>query len=727
LRVFSSAKRLFAPRAATNKRLESAVLIIKPSAHSAAAVAKIIEILESHEVKVTSRGVLPSAEKERTKIVLAHLAPVQRWAEAASPSEIALPAVSASQFQKAFTTQWSEALEQGTIVTAAAALQALGLGTTDADAVALESMWNRSKRVRLADGIHCARLDATSTDTSALQDKLRAAPMFVINGFYFALRDRYLANTSLPMYLTIEWDGDVLSWADMATHLVGASDPARAEPSSVRGTLYASWTELGLPSQPSRETNCVHFSNSAFEAMVERLLFCKGAILFTDALGAQLLARGVSAMTIQHWLTNPQVGETTVFEHMKGKNAAECIAAAVPLQGKSTSPFSAAPNSRLISSFSIRFIYTDLSGTKRVQLQTLLKAKANIAGSKFHIILAPLAPLYLITNASLTCPADTHNRHSSIENCLVFCKPDTSSSPRAVELIKSQLELHGMKILQHARMSGTEARMRDIVVHQYPALHKFATAPATEVVLSSNETKQFHHTFAPQHWEDAQHNGSVLNSADACAALKIDPSALYELWERAEAVIRLRRGLYVARLDRNCAADATMRKKLNRPIWVVNGFYLAMTEAYYNPSASLDYFICEWDESHTTWSQVLSHVVGVADPANAIADSIRGVLVRQWEALGLEHPPSAKHNCLHISTSAFAGLADRLLWKKGSMLYTDLFGSRLLSARIKSAQITEWTKNPEVVGQRLFETLHGLNSADCIESLLKMTDSGARK
>jgi hypothetical protein len=136
------------------------------------------------------------------------------------------------------------------------------------------------------------------------------------------------------LYLTVEWDGDVLSWADMVTHIIGTSDPARAEASSIRGTLYASWADLNLPVQPSREANGIHFSHSAFEAMVERLLFCKGAILFTDALGAQLLARNISATTIQNWLVNPQLSERTLFEHMRGKNAAECIAAAVPLQGK---------------------------------------------------------------------------------------------------------------------------------------------------------------------------------------------------------------------------------------------------------------------------------------------------------------------------------------------------------------------------------------------------------
>ena len=316
---------------------------------------------------------------------------------------------------------------------------------------------------------------------------------------------------------------------------------------------------------------------------------------------------------------------------------------------------------------------------------------------------------------------DFHKRHSSIEHCLIFCKPEVSSSAAAMEHVKASFAEHSLQIAFHGRLSGAEIKARRIIEGQYPALQHFAcVCPPADIELSVVEQKQFRMAFASLQWEEALQTSSVFNAVDAAQHLKIDSSALYELWERAEACIRLRRGLYVARLDRNCAADAAMRKKLNRPIYVVNGFYHAMVEQYCGETSCIEFFVCEWDEAQTSWSQLLEAVVGPSDPTAAPARSLRGSIAEQWAALGLQTAPTAARNCVHVSDSAFSGLAERLLWKKGSMLYTDLFGSRLLSARLKSTQVSEWARNPLVGDRPLLEHLHALNSADCTEYLLKL-------
>jgi nucleoside diphosphate kinase len=322
-------------------------------------------------------------------------------------------------------------------------------------------------------------------------------------------------------------------------------------------------------------------------------------------------------------------------------------------------------------------------------------------------------------------PVDTSNRHTSLESCLIFCKPSVSASPQAVQLIKAQLELHGLKLQHHLRIPGAEMRSRKIFESQYASLKHFALCPVEDIQLSANEAKQFRTAFASQSWDDAVHTKMALNAANACAVLKVDQAELYAMWDRAEVKVRLRRGLVVARFDRNCAVDAAMRKRLYKPYYVVNGFYPTLQEQYSSSEACTEVFICEWDEAQTTWAQLLSKVVGATDPANAPADSIRGALFRQWENVVLTTQPSVWDNGIHVSASAFEGLAERLLWKKGSMLYTDLLGSRLLSARIKSTQITEWLRNPEVNGRLLFDQLAALNSADCIEHLLQLADPSA--
>lgn len=301
-----------------------------------------------------------------------------------------------------------------------------------------------------------------------------------------------------------------------------------------------------------------------------------------------------------------------------------------------------------------------------------------------------------------------------------------SAAPKVVDLIIATLATHQVKVMTHAKLSGSDLRARKVIETQYATTRELACLrDPKDLTLSLHEEKAFRATFESQPWEDAVFHGTVYNEVQACAYLGTTSEVLYDLWERAELKIRLRKGFYVAKLDRNCAADAFMRKKLLNPIFVVNGFYSTIEAQYCDPSRSTDYLICEWNEADISWSTLLQDIIGDCDPAAAAATSVRGSIFAQWESLGLAAPPS--HSCVHISNSAFAGLAERLLWKKGSMLFTDLFGSRLLSVRLKSAQITEWMKNPDIDGKPLFEHLYALNSADCISFLLKLSADHDRK
>ena len=293
------------------------MIVLKPSSYSSKAAAKILQVLEQHEVRVVSRGMLPAAAQERSRALGSYFANTEKWAEAAPPSEISLDSEALRTFADVFGVSWSDTLNERKLVNAAVARARLSL-----DHAALERMWSTAQRTRLAAGIYCAKLDISE------------APLFVINGFYGALREQYVANTAFSMYLTVEWDPQSLSWADIQEYIIGDPDPARAEASSIRGALFAHWEELDLPTRPTRETNCVHFSASAFEAMVERLVLCKGAILFSDALGSRLLAHNIPALVVQNWLANPVVDDKPLFQHMLGKGADECVAAATPLLGE---------------------------------------------------------------------------------------------------------------------------------------------------------------------------------------------------------------------------------------------------------------------------------------------------------------------------------------------------------------------------------------------------------
>ena len=62
-----------------------------------------------------------------------------------------------------------------------------------------------------------------------------------------------------------------LSWKDFREKVVGATDPSKALPSSLRARLYREWKELGMREQPTLQNNCVHASAGPFEAIQERI------------------------------------------------------------------------------------------------------------------------------------------------------------------------------------------------------------------------------------------------------------------------------------------------------------------------------------------------------------------------------------------------------------------------------------------------------------------------
>ena len=65
-------------------------------------------------------------------------------------------------------------------------------------------------------------------------------------------------------------------------------------------------------------------------------------------------------------------------------------------------------------------------------------------------------------------------------------------------------------------------------------------------------------------------------------------------------------------------------------------------------------------------------------------------------------------------------MVDRLMWVKGSIMFTDIFGARLLKARVQSSLINKYTTNPIIQGKYLFQIVDRLNSEDTLNELKKV-------
>ena len=164
------------------------------------------------------------------------------------------------------------------------------------------------------------------------------AHIFVINGFYMAMREKYTKPGESISYYLVEWDPKKLSWEDFRGKVLGATDPATAEEGSLRREIFKSWKSLGLKSEPNVGDNGVHAAASPFEALAERLNWM-GATLEGDDFGKAMLDAGIPKDKIMAWTKDPQVEfegkKQSLFDMLEDLDYDDCLKKAQEIAGVS--------------------------------------------------------------------------------------------------------------------------------------------------------------------------------------------------------------------------------------------------------------------------------------------------------------------------------------------------------------------------------------------------------
>ena len=63
--------------------------------------------------------------------------------------------------------------------------------------------------------------------------------VYVINGFYAAMRSKYTSPGSSVYYYSVEWNAAELSWSDFRSEVLGATDPETAVAGSMRREIMS--------------------------------------------------------------------------------------------------------------------------------------------------------------------------------------------------------------------------------------------------------------------------------------------------------------------------------------------------------------------------------------------------------------------------------------------------------------------------------------------------------
>eukprot|EP01108_Squamamoeba_japonica_P009263 TRINITY_DN856_c0_g1_i1.p1 TRINITY_DN856_c0_g1~~TRINITY_DN856_c0_g1_i1.p1 ORF type:complete len:352 (-),score=151.13 TRINITY_DN856_c0_g1_i1:32-1045(-) len=295
--------------------MNQAFVFIKPHANTKQARALVRDEFANRDIEIVREGELTAQQIDEQQLIDQHYYAIASKATILEPSALAVPE---AKFASSFGLEWKDALAQGIVFNAKQACVELGI-----DSAQLDTMWATAKRegklVKFGGGFYCGALPKGDST------------IYVFNGFFMAMREKFVAKGVSIYYFVVQWDAAKLSWADFRGQVLGPTDPSDAPADSLRGQILANWETLGLTAVPNVGDNGVHASASPFEALAERLNWL-GADLNDDAFGKALLDAGVSRATIDAWCVDPQVTygptgvKSSLFDALEDTDVDECLA-----------------------------------------------------------------------------------------------------------------------------------------------------------------------------------------------------------------------------------------------------------------------------------------------------------------------------------------------------------------------------------------------------------------
>merc|ERR1711920_514582 len=271
------------------------------------------------------------------------------------------------------------------------------------------------------------------------------------------------------------------------------------------------------------------------------------------------------------------------------------------------------------------------------------------------------------------------NKPAVKNSAFVFIKPHAVTD-KVKELAKAGLEKHGIKILKQGKIKGEVIDKKKLIDQHYYAIASKAT------ILKPDQLNVPEDKFQGQFgltWKDALASGKVFNAMDGCAKLGIDADQMDAEWAKAKAAKKLVKfggGFYCGLVE----VDG------KEPLYIFNGFFMAMRSKFTQPGTEIYYYTVEWDPSVLSWSAFRGQVLGPTDPAEAPTDSLRGQILERWEQLGLEAAPNVGDNGMHASASPFEALAERNNWL-GLPIGKDKFGRQVLGEDIAMMMVKDWS------------------------------------
>lgn len=290
-----------------------AFVFIKPHAANDEVTKYVKEQMNGIGLKVLSEGTIGAQDIDKKGLIDNHYYAIASKAVILTPDKLNVPK---DKFQEQFGIGWDDALEKGIVYNAVDACKKL-----DLTAEGLEKEWRKTKGtkdvIKFGGGFYCAKI----------QD------IYVFNGFFLSLREKFVAEGKKIIYFDVEWDAQTLPWGEFRESWLGVTDPSKAKKGSIRATLFEDWeTKFKLPAEPNTGDNGVHGSASAFEGLAERMNWLQDTYdAATDEFAMALSKMGLEGDLLAKWSKDPVVKLEdgtmgSLFDALEELDAAACVA-----------------------------------------------------------------------------------------------------------------------------------------------------------------------------------------------------------------------------------------------------------------------------------------------------------------------------------------------------------------------------------------------------------------
>jgi len=299
------------------ERLHAAFVFIKPHAVTDSVKRLVAERFAAEGIDIKSEGRIASEKIDKELLIDTHYGAIAARAMKQKPAELVIQQKAKDDFEKAFGLSWADALAKGLVFNLVDGAVKLGCSMNQVGDK-YDTLEKGKTLIKFGGGFYCGKVDG----------------IYVINGFYARMRSQFTVPGECIYFYEVQWDANRLSWADFRGKVLGGTDPATAESSSLRNAVFRGWKGLELTSEPNTGNNGLHASASPFEALAERTNWL-GASIEKDFFGKAMIALGVPASTIAAWSQDPAVTfqgkKQSLFDLLEDLDSASCLKKSVSI------------------------------------------------------------------------------------------------------------------------------------------------------------------------------------------------------------------------------------------------------------------------------------------------------------------------------------------------------------------------------------------------------------